>query len=89
MPARTRSWAKLKKTELAALAEREIHGTGWLPQPLRSIGDDRADRRITACPPKRLPEVSSGRDRPHRVSPVVRPVSFPPPLAGCSSSAFY
>jgi hypothetical protein len=43
LPARTRSWAKLKKTELAALAEREIHGTGWLPQSLRSIGDDRAD----------------------------------------------
>jgi hypothetical protein len=43
LPARTRSWAKLKKTELAALAEREIHGTGWLPQSRRSIGDDRAD----------------------------------------------
>jgi hypothetical protein len=39
LPARTRSRAKLKKTELAALAEREIHGTGWLSQPLRSIGD--------------------------------------------------
>ena len=30
-----RSWEKLKKTELAALAEREIAGTGWLPKPLK------------------------------------------------------
>ncbi len=30
-----RSWEKLKKTELAILAEREIAGTGWLPQPIR------------------------------------------------------
>ena len=29
-----RSWQKLKKSELATLAEREIAGTGWLPQPL-------------------------------------------------------
>ncbi len=38
VPARTRSWAKLKKTELALLAERDIAGTGWLPQPLRMAG---------------------------------------------------
>jgi ParB family chromosome partitioning protein len=31
-----RSWDKLKKSELAALAEREIAGTGWLPQPLKA-----------------------------------------------------
>jgi ParB family chromosome partitioning protein len=31
-----RSWDKLKKAELAALAERELSGTGWLPQPLRA-----------------------------------------------------
>lgn len=31
-----RSWQKLKKSELAVLAEREIAGTNWLPQPLRS-----------------------------------------------------
>jgi ParB family chromosome partitioning protein len=31
-----RSWGKLKKPALAALAEREIAGTGWLPQPLRA-----------------------------------------------------
>jgi ParB family transcriptional regulator, chromosome partitioning protein len=30
-----RSWQKLKKSELAALAEREIAGTSWLPQPVR------------------------------------------------------
>jgi ParB family chromosome partitioning protein len=30
-----RSWDKLKKSELAAVAEREVAGTGWLPQPLR------------------------------------------------------
>ena len=28
-------WEKLKKPELAALAERQIAGTGWLPKPLR------------------------------------------------------
>jgi ParB family chromosome partitioning protein len=31
-----RSWEKMKKSELAHLAEREIAGTGWLPQPLRA-----------------------------------------------------
>jgi ParB family chromosome partitioning protein len=31
-----RSWDKLKKRELAALAEREIAGKGWLPKPLRA-----------------------------------------------------
>jgi len=35
IPAR-RSWEKAKKSELAALAEREIAGTNWLPQPLRA-----------------------------------------------------
>lgn len=38
------SWAKMKKAELAALAERQVAGTGWLPAPLRmadgSIADD-------------------------------------------------
>jgi ParB family chromosome partitioning protein len=38
-PARTRTWAKMKKSDLAILAERELHGTGWLPKPLRSPGD--------------------------------------------------
>ena len=32
-------WEKLKKPELAALAERQIAGTGWLPKPLRIIGE--------------------------------------------------
>jgi ParB family chromosome partitioning protein len=31
-----RSWDKLKKAEFASFAEREIAGTGWLPQPLRT-----------------------------------------------------
>ena len=31
-----RSWDKLKKPELAAFAEREIAGTGWLPLPLKA-----------------------------------------------------
>jgi ParB family transcriptional regulator, chromosome partitioning protein len=31
-----RSWDKLRKSELATLAEREIAGTGWLPQPLKA-----------------------------------------------------
>ena len=39
-PVRTRSWSKLKKSELAALAERELDGTGWLPQPLRMKADE-------------------------------------------------
>lgn len=30
------AWEKLKKPELAALAERELAGTGWLPKVLRS-----------------------------------------------------
>ena len=30
-----RSWRKMKKSELAALAEREISGTRWLPAPVR------------------------------------------------------
>lgn len=38
-PARTRSWAKMKKSDLAQLAERELHGTGWLPKPLRMQAD--------------------------------------------------
>jgi ParB family chromosome partitioning protein len=29
------AWEKLKKPELAALAEREIGTTGWLPLPLQ------------------------------------------------------
>jgi ParB family chromosome partitioning protein len=28
------SWAKMKKAELATLAERQVAGTGWLPAPL-------------------------------------------------------
>jgi ParB family transcriptional regulator, chromosome partitioning protein len=31
-----RSWEKLKKSELAVLAERETAGTGWLPPALRA-----------------------------------------------------
>jgi ParB family chromosome partitioning protein len=31
-----RSWDKLKKSELAVLAEREVAGSGWLPQPLKA-----------------------------------------------------
>ncbi len=29
------AWAKMKKSELAALAERELADTGWLPAPLK------------------------------------------------------
>ena len=32
------AWLKLKKSELATVAEREIAGTGWLPQLLRPAG---------------------------------------------------
>lgn len=31
-----RSWEKMKKSELAKLAEREVAGTGWLPEPLKA-----------------------------------------------------
>jgi ParB family chromosome partitioning protein len=34
------AWAKLKKPELAALAERHMAGTGWLPEPLRTFAPD-------------------------------------------------
>ncbi|HEX3982782.1 MAG TPA: hypothetical protein VHX12_03730 [Acidisoma sp.] len=37
LPPRTRQWAKMKKADLAALAEREMAETGWLPQPLRPV----------------------------------------------------
>jgi ParB family chromosome partitioning protein len=30
------AWEKLKKPELAALAERELAGTSWLPELLRT-----------------------------------------------------
>jgi ParB family chromosome partitioning protein len=29
------AWLKAKKADLAAIAEREVAGTGWLPVPLR------------------------------------------------------
>jgi ParB family transcriptional regulator, chromosome partitioning protein len=35
MPAK-RSWEKLKKTEFAVFAEREVAGTGWLPPTLKA-----------------------------------------------------
>jgi ParB family chromosome partitioning protein len=31
------AWAKMKKAELAALAERQVAGTGWLPAPLSIV----------------------------------------------------
>ena len=34
------AWSKLKKPELAALAERSVAGTGWLPEPLRTVKPD-------------------------------------------------
>jgi ParB family chromosome partitioning protein len=36
------AWAKMKKAELATLAERQVAGTGWLPAPL-SIAEVTAD----------------------------------------------
>ena len=30
------AWADMKKADLAALAERQIAGSGWLPEPLRA-----------------------------------------------------
>ena len=37
LPVRTRLWSKMKKVDLAVLAEREMAETGWLPQPLRPV----------------------------------------------------
>jgi ParB family chromosome partitioning protein len=42
-------WFRLKKAELAALAERETAGTSWLPTPLRSSSDG----QIGLLPPAR------------------------------------
>lgn len=33
------AWTKLKKADLAALAERELSATGWLPAPLQIAGN--------------------------------------------------
>ncbi len=32
------AWEKGEKSDLAAIAEREVAGTGWLPAPLRRGG---------------------------------------------------
>lgn len=37
------AWAKLKKAELASLAERQVAGSFWLPEPLRIADEDIAD----------------------------------------------
>ncbi len=37
------SWSKMKKAELAALAAREIAGTGWLPEAMRLRDEPEAD----------------------------------------------
>ena len=34
------AWNGMKKAELAALAEREVAGSGWLPAPLRAPADN-------------------------------------------------
>lgn len=34
------AWNAMKKSELAAIAERQIAGTGWLPEPLRAPAPD-------------------------------------------------
>lgn len=36
-------WAKLKKAELASLAERQIADTNWLPEPLRIADESESD----------------------------------------------
>lgn len=42
------AWEKLKKAELAVLAEREIAGKGWLPQILLRLPEK--GRRVSAFP---------------------------------------
>ena len=41
------AWSKMKKTELAALAEEQVAGTGWLPAPLRGTEPDTAMQTAT------------------------------------------
>ena len=36
------AWNAMKKSELAAVAERQTAGTGWLPEPLRTPAGDAA-----------------------------------------------
>ncbi len=40
------AWEKLKKPDLAALAEREISGKGWLPELLRASAPPEADEAL-------------------------------------------
>jgi hypothetical protein len=58
------------KTELAALAGREIRGTVWLPGPPRRKADmGSAESAAVRHDSRRGPVISSGRDRPHRHGP--------------------
>ena len=34
------AWSNLKKGDLAVLAEQQIAGTGWLPEPMRPLADE-------------------------------------------------
>lgn len=36
------TWSKMKKTDLASIAERQVSETGWLPEPLRTAHVDNA-----------------------------------------------
>ena len=42
------AWEKLKKPDLAALAEREVSGKGWLPELLRASIPE-ADQTLQAA----------------------------------------
>ncbi len=46
------AWGRLRKSELAAMAERHVKGTGWLPEPLRITAGadamaDASESRVT------------------------------------------
>jgi ParB family chromosome partitioning protein len=43
------AWVKAKKSELAVIAEREVAGTGWLPEVLRGRSVKFGDTNPSAC----------------------------------------
>lgn len=49
------AWHKIKKSELAIIAERKIAGTGWLPEPLRAVSAAQDDVIAAA---EELPEAA-------------------------------
>ena len=53
--------AKLKKAELAAFAEKEMDGTGWLPEPVRisEVADEEAGFALDDASDREAQEVGA------------------------------